>query len=50
MINVDKPKIVKIVTEDKNVNFESGHVYTLTYKAYKTNPAEAIRWSWGPIE
>ncbi len=50
MIEVDKPEMVKIITEDKDVNFEIGHIYTLTYQAYKTNPAEAIKWSWGPIE
>lgn len=50
MIEVDKPEIVKIITEDKEMAFTEGHIYTLTYKAYKTNPAETIQWSWGPIE
>lgn len=50
MIKVDKPEMVRIITEDKETSFIEGHIYTLTYKAYKTNPAEAIRWSWGPIE
>ncbi len=49
MIEVDRPEMVKIITDDKEMNFEKEHIYTITYKAYKTNPAEAIRWSWGPI-